>query len=577
MGAAPSCSPCTPASEDEIGFDIIPPPVKTSEVFLPENVLTCAGSFSPPDVVQASSSKKTVLCALCAGNGCDVCASLADPQNSSICNSERTTPVRSACNETRLDCHELLRSLYLDVLLAPCLNSFDGWPLSTLALHLMECKQALVAAPETSKQAMQKFIFGNTEKPDTHRQCSVWLHRRQYEYNVRGLTLSGQDLRDLPSVWRETMRNEALSSRNVKLQPGTSIINCLVGAPCSQDEQSQAATDVHLHFLNPANPELYSVVFDFFQQFSKECFRLVTSTPLRTRTGPAMMAALVKLLPETHQIVQDILECENSEYMVAEDAKAAGVLKHSLRSRWNLNGILRRFGKTQEHIFRYRPMYTWRMESQTQAGFVALTMIESRGHHVELCFLTSSSGKLVWSDQGGLPRMEGGDVLEVPEFFGNAFHSRFTDLTFPLRGIGCFGTADLPQLLLCVRAERRPHPVVDVSCVEIGNFPMEWFYKPLFDAKLMRALLVQHLTVGFHLLGDEIHVDARFQIPKLGSILKSVLKAISSKLVDIVFGSTAEDLPPILLAAFGKDLAVLESTPHSTNMPSKRVTKSTSL
>eukprot|EP00930_Biecheleria_cincta_P027055 TRINITY_DN19009_c0_g1_i1.p1 TRINITY_DN19009_c0_g1~~TRINITY_DN19009_c0_g1_i1.p1 ORF type:complete len:672 (-),score=90.25 TRINITY_DN19009_c0_g1_i1:34-2049(-) len=524
-----------------------------------------------PAAVDAASSKETVSCADGQESTPDRSSEGTTPvsspqkedhQDAPTNNTKVTKPVRSLsakADKTATDCYRLLRDLIATVLLAPCTNSFDGWPLSALASHLMECKQALIAAPREKKEALQKFIFGNTQKTDTHRQCSVWLHEREFQEAVSGLRLSGEDAECRSDFWRETMRSEAFSSRKVKLQPGTSIIKLLVGAPGCQ----KAATDVHLHCLNPANPELFSCVLNFIQRFFRDCYRLVVSTPLSTKTGPAILSALAKLFPESNRIVQDILDLESSEYMIA-DATSAGVLKHTLRSRWDLKGILRRFGQTQANIFRYRPMYTFRVESQTRTGFVAFTMVESRGHRIELIFFTSRSGKLVWADLDGFPRMEGRDALEVPKLFGNSFHVRLTDLKVQLGGCGCFGSVDLPPLLLSMRAKQRPHPVIDVSCVEIGAFRMEWFFSPLFDAKLMRTLLVQHLSVSFQLLGDELHANAHFQMPKLGSLLKGVLMSMSSKLMDIVFGSASEDLPPILFAALGKDLAVLESTLPST-------------
>ncbi|CAE7026274.1 unnamed protein product, partial [Symbiodinium sp. KB8] len=61
--------------------------------------------------------------------------------------------------------------------------------------------------------------------------------------------------------------------------------------------------------------------------------------------------------------------------------------------------------------------------------------------------------------------------------------------------LSCLGTASFPPLSFNVTACREPHPTFRVSCSEMGHFPMEWFYSPLFDVTHMRTLLVRHLEV----------------------------------------------------------------------------------
>eukprot|EP00913_Durusdinium_trenchii_P000250 g227.t1 len=53
----------------------------------------------------------------------------------------------------------------------------------------------------------------------------------------------------------------------------------------------------------------------------------------------------------------------------------------------------------------------------------------------------------------------------------------------------------------------------------------------------MRSLLVRHLSVECHFLGDECHLHVHFQLSKLSSILKRALKVFSSRVLDIFFGA----------------------------------------
>ncbi|CAE7470441.1 unnamed protein product [Symbiodinium pilosum] len=75
----------------------------------------------------------------------------------------------------------------------------------------------------------------------------------------------------------------------------------------------------------------------------------------------------------------------------------------------------------------------------------------------------------------------------------------------------------------------------------------------------MRTLLVHHLEVECSFLGDEVHLNVHFQMPKFSSVLRRVMKAFSNKVLDVIFGAAHEDPPPVILAALGDDLKSLES------------------
>eukprot|EP00931_Biecheleriopsis_adriatica_P048932 TRINITY_DN28286_c0_g1_i1.p1 TRINITY_DN28286_c0_g1~~TRINITY_DN28286_c0_g1_i1.p1 ORF type:complete len:404 (+),score=47.82 TRINITY_DN28286_c0_g1_i1:23-1213(+) len=300
------------------------------------------------------------------------------------------------------DCSQILRRLFRDVMLWPCKRS-TGYPLSCLFSHAMECKHALAAASDSCKQATLKFLLGLTVAPDTHRQCYFQLHGRAMTMNVCGMSLTAEKLHSLPSHWQQEARKEVWP-QGKDFRPGSAAGRVLVGAPSNLSKSARVGTDVHVHVLAPANPEQFSSVLNFGEQFLAECHTLVCSTPLGLQAGSALLSAFAALLPETAAVLHDLLTGHESEYII-EDTGSPGVLKHTIRSGWNLSGIKQRFGKQQYELFRDRPTYTCHLESRTGGQLVALALEESGEQSIEACFFTACSGKLVWADSGGLPVM----------------------------------------------------------------------------------------------------------------------------------------------------------------------------
>jgi len=437
---------------------------------------------------------------------------------------------------------ELVRDALVQVL-SSCKSASIGWRLGELFHHLMECKHAISTASKAGRKVAVDFLFGETKKPDTHRQCTIHMHDRNFEISTQNLQLNSLDLSKHFAAWRKDTRQEA-AAKGISFQPGTSLQHVLVGK-VSEVDSTSFATAVHMHFLNPSNPELYNTLFKFFKLLFKAAHELH-----HRGEGDQVLAACSAMMPRGSQVMKDVIEDAN--YRIT-DSGVAGVLKHCFTCRWNLKAIRKRFGEDQYHIFRDRPMYDWRLESATDSELLALTLRETENHKVEISFLVSESGKLVWSDSTSRPQQG-----EVPSFWVGAFTVRVTNLRLPMACCGCLGTAHLPPLCFALEAFREPHPMFRVSCKEMGHFPMEWFYSPLFDMAHMRSLLVRHLCVECHFLGDECHLHVHFQLSRLSSILKRALKVFSSRVLDIFFGAVHEDPPVVLLAALGEDFCHLE-------------------
>lgn len=426
--------------------------------------------------------------------------------------------------------------------LSTCKSTSSGWRLGELFKHLMECKHAISDASKVSRKVAVDFLFGETKKPHTHRQCTIHMHDRTFDISTQNKRLDGIELSKQFDAWRKDTRAEA-AAQGIAFRPGTSLQHVLAGKVEDVDSTS-FATAVDMHFLNPSNPELYNSLFTFFKLFFKVAHQLH-----QRGDGHALLAACAATVPRASAVMKDIIE--DTKYRISA-TQMTGVMRHRFTCRWNLKAIRKRFGEDQYHVFRDMPMYDWRLESATDSELLALSLRTMDHHQVEISFLVSDNGKLVWSDGHG-PRQG-----EVPSFWAGAFNIRVINGRWPLACCGCFGTAHLPALCFHVEAFREPHPMFRVSCKEMGHFPMEWFYSPLFDMAHMRSLLVRHLNVECYFLGDECHLHVHFQLARLSSILKRALKVFSSRLLDVVFGAVHEDPPVVLLAALGDDFTELE-------------------
>jgi len=448
-------------------------------------------------------------------------------------------------------CREFVREALVQVL-TPCMAAPKGWRLGDTFHHLMECKQAICGASKASRKSALEFLFSDTKSPHTHRQCVINMHDRNFEISSQDLRLSKEDFQRLREDWATGTRPQAVA-QGIRFRPGTSLQHVLVG-PHKEEagETHSLATDVHMHFLNPSNPELHTSVFKFFRLFFQASHKALHW--LGADAGEALLSALSSQLPETSRTLQDVVQ--GNRYEITESVP--GVLCHRWSCQWNLKAIRRRFGENQYHLFRDRPMYDFRLE-ESNSQRLALRLQEMEGHRLEITFFVAKSGKLVWGDAKGRPWVKNGSAQEVPSFWDTSFKARVIDIHLPLRCCGCFGTASFPPLSFDVTASREPHPTFRVSCSEMGHFPMEWFYSPLFDVTHMRTLLVRHLEVECRFEGDEVHLSVHFQMPKFSSVLRRVMKAFSNKILDVIFGAAHEDPPPVVLAALGDDLKSLES------------------
>jgi len=196
------------------------------------------------------------------------------------------------------------------------------------------------------------------------------------------------------------------------------------------------------------------------------------------------------------------------------------------------------------------------------AARVALKITEGPGHVVEFTFFTVPSGSLVWMSREGTPFLLEGTPAVCPDLVGSNFRMRITDAKLPIgRACGCLlPYLDLPEMVFSFKVARSPYPIVSIRCLEMSALPLEWFYRPLFNGEHMRTLLVRCFQQDLHFMGDEIHFHMAFQMPKLGAVLRRVLKAFSAMIVGAIFSPPGKDPVPTLLSAFARDCAVLEAS-----------------
>merc|ERR1711879_47493 len=81
---------------------------------------------------------------------------------------------------------------------------------------------------------------------------------------------------------------------------------------------------------------------------------------------------------------------------------------------------------------------------------------------------------------------------------------------------------------LLTRHSSQSTPDCVPCCLEMGAFPMEFLYRPLFSGTQMRLLFVRFFRYELHFKGDEMHTYLALQVPKFGPVLNKVLKKFSS-------------------------------------------------
>eukprot|EP00928_Gymnodinium_smaydae_P038281 TRINITY_DN26433_c0_g1_i1.p1 TRINITY_DN26433_c0_g1~~TRINITY_DN26433_c0_g1_i1.p1 ORF type:complete len:467 (+),score=43.37 TRINITY_DN26433_c0_g1_i1:294-1694(+) len=439
-----------------------------------------------------------------------------------------------------------------------------GWPMSDLFLHHMKCKQAVACASSATRRELRNFIFRSTEKPSTHRECFFNIYAGCTEIETRSGVLSADAIAAMPDNLLRNLRQDVAKQGKV-FGPGSAFYHLLVGNGQSSTEDPTPGTVIGCHVVFPGNPHFVESFFRWPQQCLKIVHDVFANTSMRSRLASDVLETLAALFPESTHVLSDLLLCSSNGYEVSETG-VPNVLRHSLEVTWNLPAIRKRFGQVFYDLVRGRPSYTATVEEavrDSDLGFapVAMNIIETNTHSILITFLTLQTGGLVWADADGNACIEHGKVREVPDFFQSEFRVRVTECKLPLIGCACLlNTVALPTVLLSIEAVRTPHHIVKVRCLEVGPFPMETFFRPLFNLKLMRELLVQRFTAEFHFIQDEVHLHISLQIPKLASLLKSVLRSFSMTLIEVIFGAASEDPVPVLLEAMGRDCAKAEAS-----------------
>jgi len=500
----------------------------------------------------ASFSAPSAACLACGTHGCGLCrvlrrgsdATFRDLQSAPVTSSKAATQDSSVLGQ-------FFREALMEELLHPLLVAPKGWPLSQLLFHAVDCKQAFANATEEDQQQLLRLFFDGAKRPHTHRVCSVVVHSQTMKVSVEPRALPNEGgISSLPDIWRSTTRQKA-ASEGIPLAPGVAWHHLCIGQGSRHPERSGASTEVRAHVACPGNPrQLGSILSVFRKIFAATSGASGGSVPLHDALGTCM--------PRTLCVLESLFISEETDYRVSE--VACGVQQHRIRAQWNLDGIGERFGSHQQHLWRGRPSYRLRIEGpQSGREWIAILLTESRNFKVEVQFYTTASGHLVWFRSNGTVRLlQDGQPAIVPNLLGSTFQMHVECVRLPIGTCGCSGAAELPSMIFSLTATEERYPIVSIRCSEVGSFPMEWFWAPLFDGTLMRMLLVRCFASEFHFNEDELHVHLTVQIPLLSFLLKGALKVFSHKIAQLVFSSVAEDPLAVLTEAFARDVEVLE-------------------
>mmetsp|Transcript_35057 Transcript_35057/g.98432 ORF Transcript_35057/g.98432 Transcript_35057/m.98432 type:complete len:581 (-) Transcript_35057:121-1863(-) len=441
-----------------------------------------------------------------------------------------------------------------EALMRPLLSQPTGWPLSQMFRHHMEFKHAFVNAGDASRRTVLAYLLGTTRRPSTHRRCLVQAHERALDIAVEALALTEEQLGGMKGSWEHTVPQE-VASRGYGLGPGSSWGHLLVGTAV-HPESRDTVNDVRLHAVGPSNPGVVPGLSGFCQRFLEAHHRLFFLGGLREQTGPEQLAALAKLFPRSGKVLASLLTDVHYEVVAARIFGTRAVLRHSLKGRWDLEAIKKHYGSEHEEICRNRPMYSLQVRLPGPDTAVVLTVSEKPGHTIEMSFLTSGAGRLVCADARG---RHAPTLPEVPSFAEGSFRIHIKDVKQHLGIFGCGGVVDLPSMEFSLEATPEPHTTFTLRCLAVGKFPMERFYSMLFDARLMRGLLVRHFEAQLSLVGDAGHLHLSFRTPILSRVLKGALRFCSKLFLGVIFGSAKADPLPLLLEGIGCDFAALEA------------------
>jgi hypothetical protein len=358
------------------------------------------------------------------------------------------------------------------------------------------------------------------------------------------------------------------------LNSGVELQRYTVGVGSGLPERGIASSDVHIHVIDcSSSPATFDSIFNFAQLLNAAAH--CTQGASTDNAGAAQLKALSQLLPETTSVLDDVLQRDQARYRITSAASAPGVLCHHLQVYWNIEGIEKRYGKEQRDLFRDRAAYTVDLEeavgdASVPSSRIVFKIVETLSHRMDFTFCTVESGSLVWMSTDGTPILQEGGVAAVaPGLVGSSLRWRLSDGKLPLTGCGCLiRQVGLPNMVFSMDVARNPHVVLSLRCLEMGAFPLEWFWRPLFNGAHMRLLFVRYFREEMHFMGNEFHTRVSFQIPRLGSMCKRILKSFSTMLVGAIFSPPDKDPLPVFLNALGRDLAALEASMKAKGPPS---------
>jgi len=494
-------------------------------------VHTCQGGGAANT---GGSSARSAGCLACGMQGCGLC---------------RVLPEGKTCDSNETG--QLFREALMEDLLHPLLVAPKGWPLSQLLYHAVECKRAVANSSKEEQQRLLRLFFDGATRPHTHSMCTVVLHSQTMQVSIepRALT-SDSSTSSLPDIWQATTRQKA-ASQGTPLAPGVAWHHICVGQGPRHPERSGASTEVRAHVAAPGNPRQLGSILGVFRS-------VLAAISCSAGGSVQLHDAFATLIPRTMRVLEHLLRVEETDYKVSE--AACGVQQHRIRTQWNLEGIGKQFGSHQQHLWQGRPTYRLRVEGpQGDREWVAISVTETRNFRVEVTFYTTASGHLVWSrSDGALRLLQDGRPAIVPNLLGSTFMVYVEHLRLPIGTCGCSGAVDLPSMIFSLIATQEQYPIISIRCTNIGRFPMEWFYAPLFDGTLMRMLLVRCFATEVHFNEDEVHIHLSIQIPLLSSLLKAALKVFSYKIAEIIFSTVDSDPIVVLTEAFARDAEALE-------------------
>lgn len=456
-----------------------------------------------------------------------------------------------------------VRDVLIDALLRPM--SAGGCPLS--ALHGKQndsIKAAFIGLDEEAGGAFYDAFFGEPQGHNTHQRCMMLVHEGVATVKLEGASPSLEDLAQLPGAWRLSGRVE-VESRGRRLEASSLLATLLLGPGdgAEVDGEHCETNDVRVQVMGLANPVGPQCHLDSAQEIFRLVHQWSLAGVLGGSAGRAMIIALGEVLPETRGVLSAFFLGSDTEHRVEGIDGVPGILRHTLSTSWNWDGLACRFSsEVADDLRSRRPLHAvYTIENAANDNAYSILVITEDDGTLEARFITAESGNPVWFDANNAPAVDvGGTPLVARNFFeGFSMRLRIAEMKFNMGRLGClFGDLDAPTIVLSVQCRRDPHPIISLRCLEVGEFPMEWAYGPFIDAGLLRGLLVAQFREEIHFAGDEFHILASFQTPRIGSVLLMLLKQFWGFIMKTL--KTPADLDPraTLRAAMCEDLRALE-------------------